>query len=152
MTLNQLLELYSSSDVDAFEDIEVSGKLINMMILLIQSARNKKDQVTPDYIREAKAYITKHFAQKLSLDELSCIFNLDKFHFLRLFKRYTGYTPHEYLISVRIHQAKQLLRSTNDAISEIAAQVGIDHTGHFINLFKNSMGMTPGAFRKRWGA
>lgn len=151
MTLNNLLMLYANSDTSPFEDIQVSGQLINIMISLIMSAHNGKDEIAPDAIREAKAYMRDHYQEGLTLDALSERYNLDKYHFLRLFKRYTGSTPHEYLILTRIHQAKQLLRSTNLPIADIASQVGIDHVGHFINLFKRSEGMTPGAFRKHWG-
>ena len=70
---------------------------------------------------------------------------------LRLFKSSTGYTPNEYIIMERINHAKELLRSTDLTINEVADKVGFHNPGHFINLFKRSLGMAPGMYRSFWG-
>ena len=51
----------------------------------------------------------------------------------------------------RINHAKELLRSTDLTINEVADEVGFHNPGHFINLFKRSLGMTPGMYRSFWG-
>lgn len=94
--------------------------------------------------------MSKNFRQPLTLEVLSKQAKMNKFYFLRQFKQYTGFTPHSYLIMIRIFEAKRLLRFSDMTISEIAAGVGIEHVGHFIDLFKKSEGMTPGIYRKHW--
>ena len=77
-------------------------------------------------------------------------FSINKFHFHRMFKKYLGTTPNEYLITIRINKAKELLRATNLQINQIAPRVGIENVSHFINTFKKSEGMTPLEFRNQW--
>ncbi len=150
MMLSEMIETYSLGEVDPCEEIRASGMVTKIMVSCILAAANREDNLTPEYIRNVKSYIMTNYNKAVTLDEMSQMCNLNKYHFLRLFKRYTGSTPHEYLVMTRIHQSKTLLRSTDLPVAEISARVGIERVGHFIDLFKKSEGMTPGAFRRHW--
>ena len=69
--------------------------------------------------------------------------------FIRNFKEYTGSTPTQYILSLRISNAQTLLDSTNYNITEIAEIVGYDNLLYFSRLFRKQSGMSPSEFRNR---
>ena len=69
--------------------------------------------------------------------------------FIRSFKEYTGSTPTQYILSLRISNAQTLLGSTNYNITEIAEIVGYDNPLYFSRLFRKQSGMSPSEFRNR---
>jgi AraC-like DNA-binding protein len=93
-------------------------------------------------------YINNDFDKELNLDVLSHIRVTSKFHLLRLFKKYYGQTPKQYLIDKRIEQAKELLtQGTN--ITETCFDIGFESPSSFCTLFKSRTGLTPTEFKKR---
>lgn len=97
-------------------------------------------------IVNAKLYIDTHFAESIELDHIADEANFSKFHFIRLFKDIYGDTPHQYLIQVRIEQAKQLL-CKNVPIGEVCFSVGFNSVSSFTGLFKKCTGIIPSAFQ-----
>jgi len=93
-------------------------------------------------------YINNNFDKELNLDMLSHIRFTSKFHLLRLFKRYYGQTPKQYLIDKRIEQAKELLTKGNN-VTETCYDIGFDSPSSFSTLFKSRVGQTPSEFQKR---
>jgi AraC-like DNA-binding protein len=93
-------------------------------------------------------YINTNFDKELNLDLLSHIRFTSKFHLLRLFKRYYGQTPKQYLIDKRIEQAKELL-AKGTSVTETCYDVGFDSPSSFSTLFKSRVGQTPTEFQKR---
>jgi len=96
-------------------------------------------------IVQAKLFIDDHYAEKIDLDNISDEAYFSKFHFIRLFKKIYGKTPHQYLIFVRIAKATELLRAEN-AVSEVCYAVGFESLSSFGSLFKRIIGITPSAF------
>jgi AraC family transcriptional regulator len=68
-------------------------------------------------------------------------------HFGHLFKRTTGQTPHQYVITCQIARAKQLLTETTLSISDLGSIVGFMDQSYFTALFRKQVGMTPKAYR-----
>jgi AraC family transcriptional regulator len=95
-----------------------------------------------------KDYINTHLDLDLKLTELSSIAQISTYHFLRLFKKSVGMTPHQYILQQRIDRAKYLLKSSNLDISEIAFMVGFCDSSHLTRCFKNSLGKTPSQWRQ----
>lgn len=93
-------------------------------------------------------YINKNFHRELNLDLLSHIRFTSKFHLLRLYKRYYGQTPKQYLIDKRIEQAKELL-ITGASVTDTCFEIGIESPCSFSTLFKSRVGLTPTEFQKR---
>jgi len=104
----------------------------------------------PKHIQNALLDIDLHFADNLSLDYLSRKSSVSKFHLAKEFKKYTGFTPGEYIINARVNYAKRLLQYTDAPVGSIAAEAGFRNSSYFINVFKNKEGMTPLAFRKQF--
>ena len=96
--------------------------------------------------------MNNNYTRHLTLDDLSSFANVNKYYLSREFKRYTGFSPNDYLITLRISRAKLLLQTTGLTASEIAADVGIRDQNNFIRLFKNKTGMTPIEFRKAFAS
>jgi AraC-like DNA-binding protein len=93
-------------------------------------------------------YINNNFNKELDLALLSRIRFTSKFHLLRLFKRYYGQTPKQYLTGKRIEKAKELLiQGTN--VTETCFDVGFGSSSSFSTLFKSRVGLTPSEFQKK---
>ena len=79
----------------------------------------------------------------LSLSDISQKLNISEEHFCRTFKGYTGFRPLEYLNFLKIQRAKELLKSTNKDMAEIANLAGFSSPSYFTMLFKLYTGTTP---------
>jgi AraC family transcriptional regulator len=93
-------------------------------------------------------YINSHLDRDLKLAELSLIVQISPYHFLRLFKKSVGITPHQYILQQRIDRAKYLLRSSSLDIAAIALRAGFCDASHLNRCFKNSLDMTPSQWRQ----
>jgi transcriptional regulator GlxA family with amidase domain len=71
--------------------------------------------------------------------------------FARRFRTATGYTPIDYVRSLRVEEAKQSLETTCDTIDEIGREVGYDDPASFRRLFKRKTGLTPSHYRRKLG-
>lgn len=96
-------------------------------------------------IVQAKLFIDNNYSDKIDLENISDEAYFSKFHFIRLFKKIYGKTPHQYLTLVRIEKATQLLR-TNKSASEVCYAVGFESLSSFGSLFKRVIGVTPSTF------
>lgn len=100
-------------------------------------------------LSEITKYINANYMQPITLEELSKKFYMSKFYLCREFKQITGFSFSEYLNSVRIREATQLLLTTRLNISEIAEKIGYDSSTHFGRVFKDITGYAPLQYRKR---
>ncbi len=96
-------------------------------------------------IDRATEFIKAHFAESLSLDELSGVACLSPFHFQRLFVKHTGVSPHEYLLRTKIKKAGELLREGH-SIASVAVDTGFVDQSHLTRSFKRIVGTTPGSY------
>lgn len=93
-------------------------------------------------IVQAKLFIDDHYAENIDLGNISDEAYFSKFHFIRLFKKIYGKTPHQYLIKVRIEKATALL-SSGLPVSEVCYAVGFESLSSFSGLFKRVAGLNP---------
>lgn len=91
--------------------------------------------------------ITDRYAEALSLDVLAAEAGVSKFHFVRLFRRATGTTPHRYLQDRRLDAAQRMLRTTDTLIGEVSRQCGFARSNHFATQFAERFGMSPSGYR-----
>ena len=99
-------------------------------------------------IKAAKLYIDTHFSDEINLDKIAGKAWVSKFHFIRVFKRYYGRTPHQYLQEVRIEMAKKILQKRK-SIDEVCNAIGFKSKTSFISLFKKMTGVTPLAYQNK---
>lgn len=100
-------------------------------------------------IKRAIECIWKRYEEPLTIADLARSAILSKYHFCRTFARATGVTPGRFLSAVRIYQAKRLLSSTSLNVTDISFAVGFNSLGSFTNRFTESVGISPGRFRRR---
>ncbi len=96
-------------------------------------------------IRNAMELLAAELDRKLSLEEVAQAAGLSRYHFLRVFKRETGLSPHLFRTMRRIDRAKRLLREGR-CLSEVALTVGFSDQSHFSNTFRKYTGATPGQY------
>ncbi|MEF3303561.1 AraC family transcriptional regulator [Paenibacillus sp. GYB003] len=95
-------------------------------------------------------YLSSHYAEDITLEELAKMFYITPYYLCRLFKKATGETVTRFIAYTRIHQAKQDLVFTDLSISEICARVGFGNYSYFGLVFKQHEGMTPKEYRKKY--
>lgn len=100
-----------------------------------------------DTVIGLKNYIDANFQENLNLNLFSRIRFVSKYHLLRLFKKYYGLTPNQYLINKRIEKAKEYIRK-GLSISTTCHDVGFASLGSFSSLFKRKTGFTPRQYQK----
>ena len=98
-------------------------------------------------IVQAKLFIDQHYHELINLDDIADEAYFSKFHFIRLFKSAYGKTPHQYLMAVRIEQARLLLNK-GLPVSQVCFAVGFDSITSFSSLFKRLMQNPPAAYQQ----
>ena len=93
-------------------------------------------------IVQAKMFIDQRYSDQLDLSNISDEAYFSKFHFIRLFKKAYGKTPHQYLTHVRIEKAKLLLQ-VQKPVSDVCFEIGFNSISSFTGLFKRITGKTP---------
>lgn len=101
-----------------------------------------------DTVIGIRNYINSNYDAALNLDLLSRTRFVSKFHLLRLFKKYYGQTPKQYLTDKRIEQAKEHLKKGMN-ITDTCLAVGFETQSSFSTLFRSRTGLTPTEFQKR---
>ena len=100
-----------------------------------------------DTVIGTRNYIENNYDADLNLDLLSNIQFVSKYHLLRLFKKYYGLTPRQYLMDKRIEKSKEHLKN-GMTVTETCFAVGFESLGSFSTLFKRKTGKAPTQFQK----
>jgi AraC-like DNA-binding protein len=96
-----------------------------------------------------KEYLNLHYQEDITLDRLAEVIGYTKNYLCRIFRENTGITINEYLSSVRINKAADILASTDMEVSEVSKATGFTNVFHFIKKFKKIIGIPPGGYRKK---
>jgi AraC family transcriptional regulator len=97
---------------------------------------------------EAALFIDAHANEPIDLDRAATAVGLSPFHFLRLFARILGVTPHQYLVRARLRRAARLLAHDVRSITEVAFEVGFGDLSNFVRTFRRAAGVSPRGFRR----
>lgn len=95
-------------------------------------------------------YISNHFSENLTLEEVASLAGFSKYHFARLFKQYTNSSFYKFLNQKRIEYAKSLLLDPELAVTEVAVQSGFSSLSAFLRMFKQLNLCTPTEFRNMY--
>jgi AraC family transcriptional regulator len=96
---------------------------------------------------EAALWIAAHAQEPIDLESAASAAGLSPFHFLRLFARVLGVTPHQYLVRQRLRQAARLLAEGARSITDVAFDVGFGDLSNFVRTFHRAAGVSPRRFR-----
>jgi len=97
---------------------------------------------------ESALWMNGHADESAPLETLAQRAGLSPFHFLRVFNRVLGVTPHQYLVSARLRRAAALLADPDRPVTDVAFEVGFGDLSHFVRTFRRSVGVSPGRFRR----
>jgi AraC family L-rhamnose operon transcriptional activator RhaR/AraC family L-rhamnose operon regulatory protein RhaS len=100
-------------------------------------------------IAETITHLETNYDKPINLDDLAKKSGMSKRSFLRTFRAATDHTPIAYLIQLRINRAINLLRSSNESITEIAFKVGFSDSNYFTRQFRKITGNSPRAYRRQ---
>lgn len=114
---------------------------------VVLAAQETGPTAEDDPVRLACAYVERHFAEKVTLDDLARAAAVSPSYLIRLFKRQLETTPHDYLLRYRISRAKELLAETTLTSAVIAERVGFTSESNFSYRFKQMVGQGPRAYR-----
>ncbi|MGL4571177.1 MAG: response regulator [Clostridium sp.] len=132
-------------------------KNINNMIVSFKINDNSKiknsqtenvEDVIKSPIENALSYIDCHVEDNINLDSIAAICNLSPCYFSKLFKKEVGVNFKTYINDKKIEKAKEVLKSTDTPILNIALDLGFDDCGYFIRVFKKVLGVTPKKYRE----
>jgi AraC family transcriptional regulator len=99
-------------------------------------------------LRVVRERIEASLCDGLSLEDLASEVGLSRYHFARAFKTSTGLSPHRYLTERRVDKAKELLRTTEMPMVDLALAVGFASQAHLCDWFRRLVGMSPREFRR----
>jgi len=137
-----------SSDVG----LDELGMLLAVRFVEILSGRQRKPAEARACERrravEAALWIDAHSHEPVDLESVAREVGASPFHFLRLFARVLGVTPHQYLIRSRLRRAARLLAEDTRPITEIAFDVGFGDLSNFMRTFHRAAATSPGSFRQ----
>lgn len=127
-----IIEKILLSITDYQPDLKISAKLKRNHLLTIE---------------RAKEYITGHFADDISLAEIAGYCFVSPFHFSRIFKTFTSYSPHRFLLFIRLKHAELLLKDTSLPVADIAFSSGFNSIEHFTSAFRQQYHHPPATYR-----
>lgn len=99
-------------------------------------------------LRKVIDAMNARLADEFSLTRLARTAELSEYHFSRMFKRATGFSPSQYFIGLRMARARQLLIETQRSVIDIGLEVGYSSPSHFSQVFRREVGVTPSAYRQ----
>jgi AraC family transcriptional regulator len=125
----------------------LAGRMVDVMS---GRARRPPAARAPDRRRavEAALWMDANSHEALDLESAAGQVGLSSFHFLRLFARVIGVTPHQYLVRSRLRRAARLLAGEERSITQIAFDVGFGDLSNFVRTFHRAAGVSPRGFRR----
>lgn len=108
-------------------------------------------RVEKENINRAVEYLCENFNREYHLTDVVRVANLSPYHFTRVFKAQTGKTPGDYLLDIRVEKAREMLRTTDQTITEICFQCGFRNLSHFATVFKKKMSVSSSEYRCQVG-
>ncbi len=124
------------------------GWFVDKMDAAVRDVANNKETQSNGVIAKAKAYINANFHKEISLDDVSREVDISPYYFSKIFKEETGENFIEYVTSVRMEKAKELLEQSALSMKEICAQVGYSDPNYFSRTFKKNVGVTPTEYKE----
>ena len=139
----KMIQLFHSPSLTAA--VNLNSMLLSVFGMLYDGLHTGKT-ILPA-VRACLHYMENNFSKQISLDTLCPIAGYSKPHLLRIFKQELGCSPHDYLTTVRINNAKLRLTESDLPLSAISLECGFSSDSHFKTLFKKETGLTPGRYR-----
>jgi AraC-like DNA-binding protein len=127
--------------------VRLQTGILRVLLSLIDSASTPSLPSTSTSINRAIRYIEDHLDRPLSLPEIADAAALSESWFKALFRREVGMSPGEYVVRRKIRQARQMLRSGQHSVRDVAAAMGFSSSQYFATAYRRVMGASPSTER-----
>lgn len=131
-----------------FSDALTSALIKELLCYMAENSASETDRDS-DLIQRMTAYIRQNYDRDISNSDISSEFGYHPFYLNRIFKKSTGMTIHQAVLTEKMILAKQLLRETTLTVSSVACEVGFPDRSQFCTAFKKHTGYTPTEYRKK---
>lgn len=132
---------------------ELLSMLLYQLLILIHRKRNSEKKIRDGFVtkemEDAISYFSEYYQKEISIEAYAISHHMSVSWFIQNFKKYTGFTPMQYVLSLRITNAENLLETTEYNIAEISNIVGYENPLYFSRIFKKQKGLSPSEYRKR---
>ncbi len=142
----QLIPLLTTHTLS--DDLHISELLGSFLYTIARYQLWGEEKRIPTAIERSIAYIHENYQKNISVEQLAERESYSIYHFAKLFKKYTGQSPYQYILSTRLRQAQQMLLSTDYSIEEVSRFNNFSSCSRFISLFTKAFGTTPLQYRK----
>ncbi len=151
--LDRLMELYRDGDSE-YRDVLIDANLSELVVRLLQSQSKRmliesKANVPDTGLDAAARHIMDNPESRADPEQLAQIAGMSSATFFRHFRAKYGTTPSRFANQARIHRARDLLATNQATVTEVAFEVGFQSVGHFVRVFKQVTGETPGDYLRR---
>ena len=119
------------------------------LLAYVSGAREQSGKRVVSVLKPAMDYIEKQPFEAYSIEDMAQLCGMSSGGFRRLFRQYTGKSPKEYILGIKLTIAKMLLEESNMAVGEIAEVLRFDTSAYFCRFFKQKTGVSPSAYRNR---
>lgn len=115
---------------------------------LTEQVQRKKARKTSSYVEQCKDYVEKHYREKIYLSDIAGTLGLSETYLSRLFKKEAGVRLQDYIVQVRLERAANLLKYSEESISNIAEYVNFPSQSYMGKLFKEKYQLSPKKYRE----
>ena len=151
--LKQVEEAYFQTRVLTKAQYESILRLLGIFAQHLASLSNQiivqEEKSESPQIARARAFITEHQDEDVSLSEVAKAVNMSAFYFCKMFKQATGLTFTDYLARIRVEKVKNMLLDPHKRVSEVAFAAGFQSLSQFNRVFRKVAGEAPSAYRER---
>lgn len=126
----------------------ITGLLLGF-VFYSEKNNSFRDKEIISQIEKARMMMRDNAEKNLSPEQIARSLNISYSWFRRIFKQYTGFSPAQYQMEIKIQKSKELLTSTNMPIKEISYELNFESTSYFVTFFKSKTGMSPTQYRNK---
>jgi AraC-like DNA-binding protein len=153
---------YNETIVNLFQEINENSKreepgaqallggiVMHMLGILFHFRKNEvfSNKAFISLIAKAKVIMREHVLTDITAEEIANKLNISYSWFRRTFKEYTGFSPSQFMVQLRIQKAKEFLEQRNDSVKQIALQLNFESISYFSVFFKRETGLSPHNYR-----
>ena len=142
---------YTIKSDKAYGNYYASAQLYDMLLEYRKLADDKfpyKSRVNSDAVAKVMKYTEENYSKPIKLADMAAVAGVSEQHLCRLFKKNFSIRPMEYLNTVRISHAKELLTYSSKTVAEIASETGFSDSSYFYVVFKKHENISPAEYRK----
>ncbi len=145
--LDSMFELYREEQTEWKGDLRAGFTMLLCLLAQSSSLHHDRDS-TAGRLDATLAYLHEHYREALTLSQLASHASLSVSQLVRLFRKKFNATPMEYVLDLRLEEARRLLRDSELSVSEIAFRAGFNDANYFSRMFRQKHGYPPSGLRQ----